>query len=132
MPNFVHFILFWIFSYQSSSAPFPSFLIKVVQNDLECLILVISHFFSIFSYQSGIKTLEHPMLVVLHLFQCLPTKVVKNYSECPDLVFPFFSPIFSHQSGLKLSEMIVNAQFGLFCTFPHIFPLKWPKIIWKA
>ena len=28
--------------------------------------------------------------------------------------------------------MIQNAQFMLFCTFFHHFPLKWSKMIWNA
>ena len=85
MPNFGHFTLFLIFSYQSDiksfrtlnfscSAPFPT---KVVQNDLGCSILVISHFFEFF-----------------------PTKVVKMIWNAQFSHFALF-PIFFHQSDPK-------------------------------
>ena len=78
-----------------------SFPTKVVQNDLECLILAI-----------------------LHFFQSFPTKMVQNDSECPILVVPHFSPSFTHQSGPELFAM---PNFGHFALFSNLFASKQSK-----
>ena len=97
MLNFGHLTLFPIFSHKVVqnylecsillSPHFPqSFPTKVVQNYLECSILLSSHFFQSFPTKVVQNYLECSILLISHFFQSFPTKVVQNDLEHPVLV----------------------------------------------
>ena len=88
MLNFAHFT-FPILSHQSGPKQFgmlnfahfallPIFPTKVVQNDLECSILLILHFFQSLPTKVFQKDLECSILLILHFSLSFPTKVFQN------------------------------------------------------
>ena len=96
----------------------------MVQNDSECLILVISQMAQSFPTKVVQNNLECQMLLILHFFQSFPTKVVQNDSECLVLVIAHFSQSFPHQGGPKQFGMLNFDHFTLFPIFSHQSGLK--------
>ena len=88
--------------------------------------MVISHFSPSSPTIVVENHLEHPILVVLHLFQSFPTKVDKTVWYAQLCSFCTFSNLFPP----KWSKMEWSILFIF--QFFHLFSPKWSEMIWNA